>query len=134
MGFFSYNCLGCGYSLRSHHFTSDNSKWMSKAVVMTKRGGKWEGVYDGYGRIDGHEMGFSQRYACWHKACHQIVGEPEFTEPSARSEDQGMGSKGTWNLPEPKTAEDIEALRARTKEEDETAPAAAGVLDGLTLL
>jgi len=93
MGFFSWNCKGCGRSIRNRHANAGLDSWMSKAVFLLKNGTRVLGEYDGYGRLDqlefddaGVDGGMSE---WWHQACWEHAGKPDFSAPSGHASDQG---------------------------------------------
>lgn len=95
-GFFSWNCHGCGKSLRSTY--SNSPDWMMDVVVLEKDGKVLEGSYDGYGRVDGEQIEptydrTGENYpACWHRRCWEEAGRPEYADdgPSTQAGDQGF--------------------------------------------
>lgn len=88
MGLFSYNCRGCGHPLLARHATDEGiNEWMREGVAIFKNGDRISGEYDGYGRLDGYcEI---DRAACWHRACWELAGKPEFDQASTSANDQG---------------------------------------------
>lgn len=107
MGYFSWDCKGCGHSIR------EGNGWMSKAVVQGQEGDTATGSYDGYGRL---ESGFGTveltdrdgHFALWHKACWELKGRPAFSGVSRNAHDQGMPPAN--ELPVPQTASDVDAM------------------------
>lgn len=89
MGFFSWNCRGCGESMKAPYDLDADDAWQNKVVVITEDNYIFSGDYDGYGRVCGVDIPtFSPE--CWHKRCHTEHGEPQtFTESSDDAEDQG---------------------------------------------
>lgn len=107
MGFFSWDCKGCGHSIREGH------GWMGKAVVRGQNGDTATGTYDGYGRLDGsfgtvELTDHGGKFALWHRACFVLKGRPDFSGTSRMSDDQGMPPAD--ELPEPQTAQDVDDL------------------------
>lgn len=102
MGMFSWDCKGCGFSIR------ERAGWMGKAVAMTERGSRIIGEYDGYGRIDDMELSEDGSFSLWHHACWKVAGKPEYSGNSRGSDDQGFPG---CDREEPKTVADMEALR-----------------------
>lgn len=99
MGMFSWLCRGCGHPLLAPRATSAVNRWMSDAVVLTKKR-VIEGGYDGYGRVDGREL--SARPCCYHRACWIDAGRPGYSGPSKGAPDQGwFFDAGAHDLPEP---------------------------------
>jgi len=113
MGFFSWNCSGCGHSLLSAHATSEHNQWMTDIVVLTKDGSVIKGEYDGYGRCDDMEFWSSDEPEVYHKACWELVGKPtEFKEASKSARDQGYFFDGdAHNVHEPKSLEDLHNIK-----------------------
>lgn len=107
MGFFSWDCRGCGHSIREGH------GWMGKAVVQGQNGDTATGSYDGYGRL---EAGFGEveladysgKFALWHRTCFELKGRPAFYGTSRMSNDQGMPPSDEEQ--EPRTAQDVDDL------------------------
>jgi hypothetical protein len=98
MGFFSYNCRGCGHPLLSVYAINGNNAWMNDAVALRPGGGGGgvivaEGDYDGYGRIHGPlgelEMGYPNKHDVYHKACFELLGRPAYEGPAEDARDQG---------------------------------------------
>lgn len=120
MGFFSWECKGCGHSIRSHHSTNATSAWMSKVVVVFADGDRVSGEYDGYGRVgakldyEGLEDG---AFAMFHRTCWELSGSPEFVEPSCSASDQGY-FVGEFDPREPRTLGDCIKLRSRAESAD----------------
>ena len=89
MGFFSWNCRGCGESMKAPYDLDATDAWQNDVVVITEHG-VFSGDYDGYGRVGGMDiLTFSPE--CWHKLCHIENGAPlTFTKSSDYAEDQGF--------------------------------------------
>lgn len=88
MGFFSYNCRGCGHSLLSSYSADKGiNEWMTEAIALFPNGDRVSGEYDGYGRL-GFADGLDGA-ACWHRACWEQAGKPDFDEASRSAADQG---------------------------------------------
>jgi hypothetical protein len=86
MGLFSWNCKGCGQSIKSPF--EPKPAWHNDAVVILAGGTMLIGSYDGYGRIDGME--FKDDDPCmWHQRCWENAGKPTDHNPSDGAEDQG---------------------------------------------
>ena len=104
MGFFSFNCLGCGHpALCSAATTRGVNEWMSGVVVLFENGTRIVGSYGGYGDIDDdddvHDGGW------WHEACWEVAGKPDYTRESRQSGDQGwFFDAGEHDLPDPRDA------------------------------
>lgn len=121
MGFSSYNCLGCGYSIRSEHACrSPESLWMVYATMVLPSGLPLSGYYDGYGRIvtDAEreeevevprDKRGRMRAGLYHTACWELLKRPSYTKASPRAEDQGFfcGSSPS----EPKTRAALANMR-----------------------
>ena len=104
MGFFSYNCKGCGHPLLCTQATTEINAWMTKSVVLFQDGTMAKGQYDGYGRVGGMELlDRISEPECWHEACWKKAGKPlEFTEPSEPANDQGwFFDDGAHDMEEP---------------------------------
>lgn len=64
---------------------------MNEAVALTSSGSRVIGKYDSYGNLGGMELvDYEGEVAVYHKACWELKGRPEFTEPSRHSDDQGF--------------------------------------------
>ena len=112
MGFFSWNCRGCGHPLLSQWATNRVNDWMREAVVVESEGRVIEGTYDGYGRLDGQEINHQysrtdteyKEPGCWHRACWVKAGKPTDYAPSESSSDQGyFFEAGAHDMEEPRT-------------------------------
>lgn len=90
MGMFSWDCNGCGFSLRDCSGCSEEN-WMGRGVVMTQDGSRVIGWYDGYGHLGEYNL-VNQigRFAVWHFACWELAGRPEYDRPACHSHDQGF--------------------------------------------
>ena len=100
MGFFSWQCLGCGHPLLSEYATTPKNQWMQSAVAIPKDFDPStqeapQGLYDGYGTLEekvGDNMSTYQladNPCVWHKACWSAEGKPTEYKPSESSFDQG---------------------------------------------
>ena len=90
MGFFSWNCNSCGHPMLSSYATNDINRWMRDVFVIEKGVSILKGEYDGYGRVDGHEMNYSGN-CVYHEACWEKAGKPlEWDHPSEDAADQGF--------------------------------------------
>ena len=90
MGFYSWNCRGCGESMKAPYDLPKKMEWQNKVVVLTEFGQTLKGDYDGYGR-GGWEDIESDRPECWHQECYEVHGEPKkYSEPSQYASDQGF--------------------------------------------
>jgi hypothetical protein len=90
MGYFSWNCLACGFSVRECRNCSQDD-WMGHAVVLAPNGTRVIGHYDGYGRV-GDSLNLANQmgdFSVYHKACWELSGKPEFTKQSPHARDQG---------------------------------------------
>lgn len=121
MGFFSWDCKGCKHSVREGH------GWMSKCLVQGKDGSQATGDYDGYGKIEGSfgtiDLTDEGDFELWHHACYVLSGRPTFSGPSRTSRDQGMPPAN--ELAEPKSADDLRALKELADAADRKAKAQA---------
>lgn len=123
MGFFSWKCPGCTKSILSPYSVDHRiNSWMCSAVALLPNGSLIHVVYDGYGRIDGWTM--PDLVAVWHRSCWVGAGRPEYSGPSANSDDQGFFFRTSDyadpdpELPPPPEAE-LEDLRATLRAEDD---------------
>lgn len=100
MGFFSFNCKCCKKSILSPYSINRVNAWMNEAVVITKRGSKLAGKYDGYGRVEGMDITKDMTWpdngkpkntpAVYHAACWFKAGMPmAYKRGSSLSADQG---------------------------------------------
>jgi len=112
MGFFSYNCKGCGHSLLSGYATNAINRWMTDGVAIQRDGALFYGGYDGYGRLDGEE--FADDSTVWHDACWNLSGRPLYDGASECSDDQGyFFDAGAHDEDEPTTVEEMHAIKLR---------------------
>lgn len=88
MGFFSWNCRGCGESIKSP-YSCEHKSWQNDCVVMLKNGTRVVGEYDGYGRVSGFDAADEDELEFWHKRCWDKAGNPFFTKASDGANDQG---------------------------------------------
>lgn len=106
MGFFSWDCRRCGHPLLGPAGLDPDgtNDWMMDGVALSKRGDRIFGEYDGYGRLDGLELlDMEGEPEVYHAACFELAGQPEFTEPSRSSDDQGyFFADGAHSLPDPR--------------------------------
>lgn len=118
MGFFSWNCRGCGHPMLSDHKTNKINGWMRDVVVVESDGRLLMGDYDGYGRLTlgddddsasrepieinhMHGGGDYGEPGCWHRACWLVAGRPTGYAPSESSVDQGFFFGDEHDLEEP---------------------------------
>ena len=100
MGFFSWNCKCCGHPALCPQATNDVNQWMSNVVAVTKNGSVIKGEYDGYGRIDGHDL--EEPVDIYHQTCWKWAGKPRtFTGGSESARDQGWFFDKEHDMPEP---------------------------------
>ena len=134
MGFFSWNCRGCGESIRAPYDgeqVSGEDGWMNRATVRMHDGGEWEGEYNGYGvlirdgaALEGGEsptlnLNTLKGWDVWHTQCYRAVGMastfpplPLPTDEPENAADQGYfvddGSKEAETVePSPYMVEEI---------------------------
>lgn len=101
MGFFSYNCNGCGHPLLSAYATDRENAWMQQAVALSANENRLVGEYDGYGRIGGNEI--DDNPCVWHRACWERAGRPNTFKESTRAACQGyFFEDGAHDMAEPK--------------------------------
>jgi hypothetical protein len=113
MGFYSWECQGCGQSIRNHHACNKDSAWMNEAVLLRPKEYPKVGHYDGYGRLEtvaGDVLELGDDPALYHRTCWHLLGKPKFEKPSRYARDQGH-FVGEFDPPEPKTRGDCEALK-----------------------
>ena len=91
MGFFSWNCKGCGASIKAPYNVPEGWEFMNEAVLLEFKGSLIMGSYDGYGNIGEHEISYDPlEPELWHKKCWEEAGKPEYTGPSRYAGDQGF--------------------------------------------
>lgn len=138
MGFFSWNCKGCGKSIRSRYTEAGYENWMQHAVALSQNGSRIIGEYDGYGRIDApgmyEEADIGQTPCLWHQACWEHAGTPEYDGPSESAEDQGyfIGPEVTL-FPPNTTAERDQILYTKASGAQAYIEAVAAAADDLQL-
>lgn len=139
MGFFSWNCQGCGKSIRSRYTNAGHKNWMSRAVALTKNGSVVKGEYNGYGRIGDFELMDAEPFSLWHDACWLAANKPGFTKQADSANDQGCFCGEVLTLFPP--GHDPEEVKERHTEEiqrvlAEIQPelASLGLNDGLSFL
>ena len=113
MGFFSWDCKGCGHSIRHRGACRKESNWLSQAVVLTEDGSRVIGEYSGYGEVGGfHDEGSNELdgSSIWHSACWKLAGKPEFDGPSRHANDQGH-FVGEYDPTEPTTVAEMVVLK-----------------------
>jgi len=89
MGFFSWNCKGCGQSIKAPYNLPGDIAWQNDAVCQLENGTRVVGKYDGYGRlgsIEGDDLFMAE---WWHQKCFKAAGRPNFTSRSTDAQDQG---------------------------------------------
>ena len=101
MGFFSWNCKGCGKSIKAPYDIPKELEWHNKITVVLPDGVMMGGDYDGYGRIITDEIVNSTPFQLptwgtpqadvWHDRCHEEAGSPTaYTGGSESAPDQGF--------------------------------------------
>jgi len=107
MGFFSYECKRCGRSILIVHGVEGGAlnEWMREAVAVEENGTILKGTYDGYGRVNDHDL--SDEPAVWHLACWELAGKPtEYPGPSGGASDQGwFYDEGDYDIRDPRLEE-----------------------------
>lgn len=104
MGFFSRDCLCCKHPLLSAGAVNARNSWMQKGRVVHENGTVIQGVYDGYGRLDGRDAwDYDDKASVWHAACWEADGKPEGYRGNSRgSADQGwFFDEGDHDMDEP---------------------------------
>jgi hypothetical protein len=114
MGFFSYECRGCGQSIKSPYNVPRDLRYQNQTVRLLPDESRVGGKYDGYGRIhtkegeivdtiDDPQRGSTEEDPpkgrridhlkvgeWWHARCFSEAGEPEYSGPSPSAYDQGF--------------------------------------------
>lgn len=99
MGFFSWDCRGCGHPMLSKWAANHTNSWMRDAVAVEYDGDIVKGEYDGYGMVGNHKLKYGpwvdhstclNEPGCWHRACWELAGRPTDYKPSLMSKDQGF--------------------------------------------
>ena len=99
-GFFSYLCRGCQHPLLAPKATNEINGWMSDVVALAPDESGHHGTYDGYGRIS--EYTINSQDDCWHTACWEKAGEPDYEGPADNAPDQGyFFEEGVHDMPNP---------------------------------
>jgi len=93
MGFFSWNCKGCGESIKAPYDLPDELAWQNEIISIAADNTLVSGNYDGYGRIEGYwaddELGRNPEV--WHGECWVKAGKPtKYSGASDYAEDQGF--------------------------------------------
>jgi len=104
MGFFSWQCNKCGFSLRSRHSTDAATEWMKYGIVATEDGQLFKGEYDGYGRLgeaDVNLVALDERvaFSLYHERCWEDAGKPLFIGHALDAADQGFFLQDNEKLP-----------------------------------
>ena len=91
MGFFSWNCKGCGESIKAPYGIPESMAWQNDAVCLGADGlSRLAGEYSGYGEIAGYDIPEDgDGPELWHQKCWRDKGEPKYTGPSDHAQDQG---------------------------------------------
>lgn len=97
---------------------------MGDVIIVGEDDSVIRGRYDGYGRVLSSlgEVDITDaegRFACYHTVCYKLAGKPDYDSPSTHAGDQGCGESEI----EPKSLEDVEAIKARRKARDAEAKA-----------
>ena len=110
MGFFSWNCRGCGHPMLSEYATNETNGWMRDVGAVEHDGNVVKGGYDGYGRVGEVELKYGpwtdhstclNEPGCWHLACWELAGKPTDYKPSVMSKDQGFFFDDEHDIDEP---------------------------------
>ena len=89
MGFFSWNCRGCGESMKAPYDLKEEDAWQNDVVVVTEDNKIIAGDYDGYGRVGCEDLSY-YKFECWHQKCYISNGQPTtYTEQAQAAQDQG---------------------------------------------
>jgi len=122
MGLFSWNCKACRHPLLAPFNTDSVNAWMNDGVAILPSGSILMGSYDGYGRLDDHDINSETVYGdegevtgeprVFHKKCWEVLGCPkEWGDGSSQSSaDQGhFFNPEDHNVAEPESTADIAA-------------------------
>jgi hypothetical protein len=105
MGFYSWNCRGCGESIKAPYDIPEAIEWQNDIVALPQDGTPIQGKYDGYGRVVIERVRFfpadygtseelhslADPVECWHQRCWEKAGSPKTsTDASPNAEDQGF--------------------------------------------
>ncbi len=97
MGFFSWNCKGCGKSIKAPYDMPKGMEWQNSAVLVDEDGVAIRGQYDGYGRFENTEdcledLSANGDPALWHRKCFDAATPEQQadTTPSEYASDQGF--------------------------------------------
>ena len=92
MGFFSWDCKGCGESIKAPYDIPSKIAWQNDAVAIVDGPTIHRGEYDGYGHIGGIDIQYvADAPEMWHEKCWCEAGQPMvFTEASKHADDQGF--------------------------------------------
>jgi len=116
MGFFSFECKGCGHSILSDYAVDKGeNEWMKDCVAVAEDGSILRGEYDGYGRVGSWDDEGYDDTAFYHKHCWELMGKPtEFDGASDHAADQGyFFDPGTHTVPKFKTVAEMEYEKKR---------------------
>ena len=89
MGFFSWECQGCGLSLlpvMQIEMQPPLPAWLAEGIALGKDA-QVRGRYNGYGVLGG--LPVPKEPAVWHLLCWEKAGCPTTHTPSEYSDDQG---------------------------------------------
>jgi hypothetical protein len=117
MGFFSWDCKGCGRAALSRHAVKDAEPfaWMTQVIVLDANGGRIIGEYDGYGRVESAgrttELMDGPEPCLYHYDCWCACQQPGYDGPSERSRDQGWFFDNAEYTPVPSPSETPVAFR-----------------------
>lgn len=88
MGFFSWDCKGCGESIKAPYDIPTPIKWHNDVVALEPDGSVQMGEYNGYGKIN-RDVDY-HTVEMWHIKCWNSAGCPNtYSGASDYSEDQG---------------------------------------------
>ena len=91
MGFFSWNCNGCGESVKAPYSLPKEIAWQNDCVATTPLANLSRGSYDGYGRINGIDIDSSGAVEMWHQKCWTEAGNPlKYEGASSPTDDQAF--------------------------------------------
>jgi hypothetical protein len=92
MGFFSWDCKGCGESIKAPYGIPKDKEFQNMAISISEAGNIHRGKYDGYGYLGASDLTMQMdKMELWHEECWKGAGQPmKFTGESKYSDDQGF--------------------------------------------
>lgn len=105
MGFFSWECKGCGHPMLSEHATNHINGWMEQVVEIRKDGSELVGHYDGYGVIKTliwpeppPRITSSGEARLWAIARWRLENKPDPTDVQVESSEPCLWHYACWHL------------------------------------